>query len=84
MNLFENLQLMKESDTSIISEFKKFLNSKNAQYIASEIDETKDGMQIVIYDGDWKHEHLYMKHLLTPKAYKICNLIEKLNLLNKC
>lgn len=26
----------------------------------------------------------YMKHLLTPKAYKICNLIEKLNLLNKC
>ena len=64
MNLFENLQLMKESDTSIISEFKKFLNSKNAQYIASEIDETKDGMQIVIYDGDWKHEHLYMKRLL--------------------
>ena len=26
----------------------------------------------------------YMKHLLTPKAYKICNLIENLNLLNKC
>ena len=64
MNLFENLQLMKESDTSIVSEFKEFLNNKNAQYIASEIDETKDGMQIVIYDGDWKHEHLYMKHLL--------------------
>ena len=64
MNLFENLQLMKESYTSIVSEFKEFLNNKNAQYIASEIDETKDGMQIVIYNGDWKHEHLYMKHLL--------------------
>lgn len=64
MNLFENLQLMKESDTSIVSEFKEFLNNKNAQYIANEIDETKDGMQIVIYDGDWKHEHLYMKRLL--------------------
>ena len=25
----------------------------------------------------------YIKHLLTPKTYKICNLIEKLNLLNK-
>ena len=64
MNLFENLQLMKESDTSIVSEFKEFLSNKNAQYIANEIGETKDGMQIVIYDGDWKHEHLYMKHLL--------------------
>lgn len=64
MNLFENLQLMKESDTSIVSEFKEFLSSKNAQYIANEIGETKDGMQIVIYDGDWKHEHLYIKHLL--------------------
>lgn len=64
MNLFENLQLMKESDTSIVSEFKEFLSSKNAQYIANEISETKDGMQIVIYDGDWKHEHLYMKRLL--------------------
>jgi len=64
MNLFENLQLMKESDTSIVSEFKEFLSNKNAQYIANEIGETKDGMQIVIYDGDWKHEHLYMKHLI--------------------
>lgn len=64
MNLFENLQMMKESDTSIVSEFKEFLSSKNAQYIANEIGETKDGMQIVIYDGDWKHEHLYMKRLL--------------------
>ena len=64
MNLFENLQLMQESENKIISEFKEFLVNKNAQYIASEIDETKDGMQIVIYNGDWKHEHLYMKHLL--------------------
>lgn len=64
MNLFENLQLMKESDTSIVSEFREFLSNKNAQYIANEIDETRDGMQLVIYDGDWKHEHLYMKHLL--------------------
>ena len=53
MNLFENLQLMKESDTSIVSEFREFLSNKNAQYIASEIDETRDGMQLVIYDGDW-------------------------------
>lgn len=64
MNLFENLQLMKESDTSIVSEFKEFLSNKNAQYIANEIGETKDGMQIVIYDGDWKHEHMYMKNLI--------------------
>lgn len=64
MNLFENLQLMKESDSSIISEFKEFLASKNAQYIYNELGEIKDGMQIVIYDGDWKHEHLYMKHLI--------------------
>ena len=64
MNLFENLQLMQESENKIISEFKEFLSNKNAQYIANEIGETKDGMQIVIYDGDWKHEHLYMKQLL--------------------
>ena len=72
MNLFENLQLMKESYTSIVSEFKEFLNNKNAQYIASKIDETKDGMQIVIYNGDWKHEHLYMKHLLDEFFTKKC------------
>ena len=64
MKKFENLQLIKESYASLVSEFKEFLSNKNAQYIASEIDETEDGMQIVIYDGDWKHEHLYMKHLL--------------------
>lgn len=64
MNLFENLQTMHESENKIISEFKEFLASKNAQYIYNELGETKDGMQIVIYDGDWKHEHLYMKHLL--------------------
>jgi len=64
MNLFENLQLMKESKNPLINEFKEFLASKNAQYIYNELGETKDGMQIVIYDGDWKHEHLYMKHLI--------------------
>ena len=64
MNLFENLQLIKESENPLINEFKEFLASKNAQYIYDELGETKDGMQIVIYDGDWKHEHLYMKHLL--------------------
>ena len=64
MNLFENLQIMNESENIIVSEFKEFLSSKNAQGITNEIGETKDGMQIVIYDGDWKHEHLYMKHLL--------------------
>ena len=64
MNLFENLQIFNESENKLVSEFKEFLSNKNAQYIANEIGETKDGMQIVIYDGDWKHEHLYMKHLL--------------------
>lgn len=64
MNLFENLQLLRESENKIISEFKEFLAAKNAQYIYNELGETKDGMQIVIYDGDWKHEHLYMKRLL--------------------
>ena len=64
MNLFENLQSLNESENKIISEFKEFLVSKNAQYIANEIGETKDGMQIVIYDGDWKHEHLYLNLIL--------------------
>ena len=64
MNLFENLQKFTESENTIVSEFKEFLISKNAQYIANEIGETINGMQLVIYDGDWKHEHLYMKHLL--------------------
>ena len=64
MNLFENLQMMKESENSIVSEFKEFLVANNAQYIANEIGETKDGMQLVIYDGDWKHEHRYMQNLI--------------------
>ena len=64
MNLFENLQALNESENKLVSEFKEFLVSKNAQYIANEIGETKDGMQLVIYDGDWKHEHRYMQNLI--------------------
>ena len=64
MNLFENLQMLNESENKLVSEFRDFLKNKNAQYIANEIGETKDGMQIVIYDGDWKHEHLYMQRLI--------------------
>lgn len=64
MNLFENLQKLNESENTIVSEFKEFLASKNAHYIYNELGETKDGMQITIYDGDWKHEHLYMKNLI--------------------
>lgn len=64
MNLFENLQALSESENKLVSEFKEFLKSKNASYIATEIGETENGMQLVIYDGDWKHEHLYMKQLL--------------------
>lgn len=64
MNLFENLQIFNESENKIVSEFKEFLLSKNAQYVASEIGETADGMEVVIYDGDWKHEHRYMQNLI--------------------
>lgn len=64
MNLFENLQMMNESENKLVSEFKDYLAQNNAQYIASEIGETKDGMQLVIHDGDWKHEHCYMRNLI--------------------
>lgn len=64
MNLFENLQKLNESENPLINEFKEFLASKNAQCIYDELGETKDGMQIVIHDGDYKHEHRYMRNLI--------------------
>lgn len=60
-NLHENNKI---NDERLDQEFYDFLKSKNAQYIADEIHETDNGLEFDINDGDWKHEHLYMKQLV--------------------
>ena len=52
------------SNERLDQEFYEFLKSKNAQYIIDNLNETEFGLEFDIYNGDWKHEHAYIKQLV--------------------
>lgn len=52
------------SNERLDQEFYEFLKSKNAQYIVDNLNETEFGLEFDIYNGDWKHEHAYIKQLV--------------------
>ena len=52
------------SNERLDQEFYEFLKFKNAQYIIDNLNETEFGLEFDIYDGDWKHEHAYIKQLV--------------------
>lgn len=56
---------LKESiNSNLFNEFIEFLKSKNAYNVLEWLNQTENGFEFEIYNGDWKHEHQYIKNLI--------------------
>lgn len=60
----EGINLNENNYSLVFNEFVEYLKSKNAQYIVDNLNETEFGLEFDIYNGDWKHEHAYIKQLV--------------------
>jgi hypothetical protein len=56
-----------------VMRIEKYLDEKGIypEYVSRDIDD-KDMLHVQINWGDWKHDHLYCRYLMTNLGYEFC------------